>query len=69
MACDYIAAFTSCSTETEPVLRPANLINEVKKENILLYFILNLAHKGLQIICEATYKENAVSFMANEWRI
>ena len=46
----YRATFTSCGTETEPGPQTlVNLINEVKIENIPIVFILNLAHKRLQI--------------------
>lgn len=54
---DYIAAFTSCSTETEPGPQTlANLINEVKKENIPVIFYLEFSSQRIaDTICEATF--------------
>ena len=54
---DYIAAFTSCSKETEPGPQTlANLINEVKKENIPVIFYLEFSSQRIaDTICEATF--------------
>ena len=53
---EYMAAFTSCSTETEPGPQTlANLINEVKEEDIPVVFYLEFSsQKVADTICEAT---------------
>ncbi len=53
---EYMAAFTGCSTETEPGPQTlANLINEVKEENIPVVFYLEFSSQKIaDTICEAT---------------
>lgn len=53
---EYMAAFTGCSTETEPGPQTlANLINEVKEEDIPVVFYLEFSSQKIaDTICEAT---------------
>jgi len=53
---EYMAAFTGCSTETEPGPQTlANLINEVKEEDIPVVFYLEFSSQKIaDTICKAT---------------
>ena len=53
---EYMAAFTGCSTETEPGPQTlANLINEVREEDIPVVFYLEFSSQKIaDTICKAT---------------